>query len=71
MLDRPEHSPKAVVVRPPNEDRFVIKAAQRAFKRASKEAVAENDRLGIATHGGKNGEVIERCPKPVLRSAGG
>ncbi len=39
-----------------------------AFRCAAREAVAENDRLGIVTHGAKNGKLIERHPpKPPVR----
>jgi len=34
-----------------------------AFAQAAREAVAENDRLGIATHGGAGGVVVEREPQ--------
>jgi hypothetical protein len=51
--------------------RALIEAAKTAFSRAAKAAVAENDRLGIVTHGGKDGKLTERRPKPVLKSAGG
>lgn len=37
--------------------------ADRAFKKAAKAAVAENDALGIATHGAKRGKLIVRAPK--------
>ena len=54
-----------------DEGRALIAAAKAAFLRAAKEAVAENDRLGIITHGGKNGKLPERRPKPVMKSASG
>jgi len=54
-----------------DEGRILIEAAKRAFSRAARNAVAENDRLGIATHGGKDGKVIQRRPKAVLKPAGG
>lgn len=34
----------------------------KSFAQAAREAVAENDRLGIATHGGSGGVVVERKP---------
>jgi hypothetical protein len=37
----------------------------KSFAQAARDAVAENDRLGIITHGGMNGVVIERLPKPI------
>jgi hypothetical protein len=39
-------------------------AAERAFKKAAAAAVAENDRLGITTHGAVNGKLVERKPQP-------
>jgi hypothetical protein len=48
-----------------DEGRALIEAAKTAFLRAAKEAVAENDRLGIVTHGGRDGKLTERRPKPA------
>jgi hypothetical protein len=51
-----------------NDDRIfddfdrLIRIAQEAFTRAAKEAVAENDRLGIDTHGAQNGRLTVRKP---------
>jgi hypothetical protein len=55
----------------PDESMFddadaLIAFAQRSFDKAAKAQVAENDRLGIATHGAVNGKLVERRP----RSAG-
>jgi hypothetical protein len=36
-----------------------------AFQKAAKTAVAENDRLGILTHGTVNGKIVERQPRQV------
>ena len=36
--------------------------ADRAFKKAAKSAVAENDALGIATHGATRGKLVVRAP---------
>ena len=44
----------------------LIAQAQRSFDRAAKAQVAENDRLGITTHGSLDGKLVERRP----RSAG-
>jgi hypothetical protein len=38
----------------------LIALAQRAFSRAAKAEVAENERLGIATHGAVNGKIVVR-----------
>ena len=43
----------------------VVGLATAAFKKAAKIAVAENDRLGIITHGSVDGEIVERKPKPA------
>ena len=41
---------------------------QRSFKKAAKEAVAENDRLGIPTHGTRRGKLtVRKSTKPVQR----
>ncbi len=69
MLDKPDHPMGAASDARLRENRLLIEAAQRAFSRAAKAAVAENDRLGITTHGGKDGKVTERHPKPVLKPA--
>jgi hypothetical protein len=41
----------------------LIAQAQRSFDRAAKAQVAENDRLGIATHGAVDGKLVERRPR--------
>ncbi len=41
---------------------LVSRAAEAAFDRAAKAAVAENDRLGITTHGAVGGRLVERPP---------
>jgi hypothetical protein len=43
-----------------DDDEFVCQAAEMAFKKAAKAAVAENDRLGITTHGAVGGKLVER-----------
>jgi len=45
---------------------LVRRAAETAFKKAAKAAVAENDRLGILTHGAVDGKLVERLPQPRL-----
>ena len=40
----------------------VIALAQRAFHKAARAAVAENDRLGIPTHGAVGGTLATRHP---------
>ena len=44
--------------------------ADRAFKKAAKAAVAENSRLGIATHGAVRGKLVVGAPskrrKPTI-----
>ena len=40
----------------------LITLAQRSFIRAAKAEVAENDRLGIPTHGAVNGKLVVRRP---------
>jgi len=44
---------------------LVCQAAETAFKKAAKAAVAENDRLGIITHGAVGGKLVERRPELV------
>jgi len=41
----------------------LIRSATAAFKKAAKSAVAENDRLGIVTHGSVDGNIVERKPE--------
>jgi hypothetical protein len=40
----------------------VLEIAIRAFARATREAIAENDRLGIPSYGGKGGKIVVRHP---------
>jgi hypothetical protein len=40
----------------------LIGLAQRSFARAAKAEVAENDRLGIPTHGAVKGKLVVRRP---------
>lgn len=40
----------------------VSAVAQRAFHRAKREAIAENDRLGIPSYGSENGKIVVRQP---------
>jgi hypothetical protein len=48
-----------------DDPEFVLRAAESAFKKAAKAAVAENDRLGITTHGAVDGKLTERRPALV------
>jgi len=41
----------------------LIALARKSFARAAKAEVATNDRLGIATHGAVNGELVTRQPR--------
>ncbi len=50
-----------------DDEAFVAVAALRAFTKAAKAAVAENDRLGIITHGAVNGKLVERKPPADLK----
>lgn len=43
--------------------------ADRAFKKASKAAVAENDRLSIATHGAVRGKLVVNAPSKRRKPA--
>jgi hypothetical protein len=40
----------------------VLEIAIRAFARAAQQAIAENDRLGIPSYGGKDGKIVLRHP---------
>ena len=43
----------------------LVEIAQKSFSEAAQAAVAENDRLGIPTHGSENGKlVVRQPPKP-------
>jgi len=65
MSEKLRRVAEPVVDRSLDEGRALIEAAKTAFLRAAKEAVAENDRLGIVTHGGRDGKLTERRPKPA------
>jgi hypothetical protein len=41
---------------------LLIAQAQQAFAKAARAAVAENDRLGIPTHGAVGGKLVVRRP---------
>lgn len=41
----------------------LIELAQRSFTTAARAAVAENDRLGIPTHGAVKGKLVVRKPR--------
>ncbi len=41
----------------------LIALATASFKKAAKAALAENDRLGITTHGSVDGKIVERKPQ--------
>ncbi|MCG6553280.1 MAG: hypothetical protein L7F77_13225 [Candidatus Magnetominusculus sp. LBB02] len=43
----------------------LIALAQESFKSAAQKAVAENDALGIPTHGSVNGKLVVRMPKTI------
>jgi hypothetical protein len=45
----------------------LVALATASFKKAAKAAVAENDRLGIATHGSVDGKIVERKPPTAKR----
>ncbi len=65
---------KAKPVTPPDDSVFddaeaLIAFAQRSFDKAAKAQVAENDRLGIATHGAVDGELVERRPRGSGRTS--
>jgi len=45
----------------------LIALATASFKKAAKAAVAENDRLGITTHGSVDGKIVERKPQAAKR----
>jgi hypothetical protein len=45
----------------------LVALATASFKKAAKAAVAENDRLGITTHGSVDGKIVERKPPPAKR----
>jgi hypothetical protein len=45
----------------------LIALATASFKKAAKAAVAENDRLGITTHGSGDGKIVERNPPATKR----
>jgi hypothetical protein len=56
---------KAKPASPPDDGVFddadaLIALAQRSFDKAAKAQLAENDRLGIATHGAVDGKLVER-----------
>ncbi|MBF0539799.1 MAG: hypothetical protein HQL03_16280 [Nitrospirae bacterium] len=61
------------VVKPtqPNDDDSIfddaealIALAQKSFTKAAKKAVAENDSLGIPTHGSVDGKLVVHMPPP-------
>ena len=59
---------KAKPVTPPDDSVFddadaLIAFAQQSFDKAAKAQVAENDHLGIATHGAVDGKLVERRPQ--------
>jgi hypothetical protein len=45
----------------------LIALATASFKKAAKAALAENDRLGITTHGSVDGKIVERKPQAAKR----
>jgi hypothetical protein len=47
----------------------LIAMATASFKKAAKAAVAENDSLGITTHGSVDSKIVERKPAKRLRLA--
>ncbi len=42
----------------------LIALAQKSFTKAAKKSVAENDALGIPTHGSVDGRLVVRMPPP-------
>jgi len=70
-MSTPPDLAEMVTLQYSNEGSVLIQAARRAFTRAARAAVEENDRLGITTHGGKDGKVVERQPKPLFKAASG
>lgn len=64
-----KHSPARAAEKRPSKDATksagvsaISLQADNAFKKAAKAAVAENDALGIATHGAKRGKLVVRTP---------
>ncbi len=47
----------------------LLEIATKAFERAAKRAVAENDRLGIPTHGTRHGKLVVRKPKKAAATS--
>jgi hypothetical protein len=43
---------------------LLTEIALRAFARATKEAIAQNDRLGVPSYGSKDGKIVMRHPDP-------
>jgi len=48
-----------------DDEDALIATAQSSFSKAAKRAVAENDRLGIPTHGSIGSELVVRQPHQV------
>lgn len=53
---------KHVKLAPGDDFASLRSQADRAFKRAAKAAVSENDALGIPTHGAERGKLVIRTP---------
>jgi hypothetical protein len=63
-----QFKPTPVAEAPPVDSKKITPAlVMAAFQKAAKKAVAENDRLGIVTHGSVDGKVVERLPPPKVR----
>ena len=63
----PTADPPADHDRIADDPNAVIALAQQAFHKAANAAVAENDRLGIPTHGAVGGKLVIRQP-PTLQA---
>ena len=59
----PTHDPDSVF----DDPDALMELVQRSFTEAARAAVAENDRLGIPTHGSIGGKLLVRQPKPPAR----
>jgi hypothetical protein len=44
--------------------------AQQSFNKAAREAIEENDRLGVPSYGGKDGKIVVRQPRQAKKPTG-
>lgn len=68
---RPKRTPRSAskgAEKRPTKGPSIGVQADRAFKKAARAAVAENDALGIATHGAKRGKMTVRIPAAKRKS---